>query len=1456
MRWSTADREEWKDLRPLNAPAAATGRVYVLALAAGKPNPAGVLTAKIYLACLDAEDGRMLWRRLLGTSQTNTQLLDLAANGMPVTLHGGWIYCSSDLGLIAKCDARDGAPEWLAAYGLAEQAGRPQVQSCREGASPLVAGEAIVVAPRDHSGLLAFDAATGKKLWETTLVPSDRLVGLIGTTLMTRSQWELGGVDLQSGRELWTLALEADSPAQTCLRGQEMLLLAHNTLKRISPAGAVVEALALTPKAGEQFALLPDGTLAALGEAIEPAPAPTAAAPPALAGPLVETWRLPAARPMLLAPPPDRPGDSFCVVSGRSITRVRTQPTVGVAWTQSLPVEPAGGVFAGEFILLSDGSSLTALDLATGAVRWHVPMGFGIYSFDGDGQIAVAVEISNDPNATVVEMATGKVLWHKIISAPMRFGDLGAQRVRIRREDAGRTIAFYWMGALYGDKGWRASELTVEARTGTLLGLHPCLAEEAAWPRAFAFETRGAYFLDSLGCFKAVTPDGAATTFASKHAMDMGSVNSCPPAVGVVPTPGGVYAKSLGELLWFDSAARREVVCELPRNAMAGRMCLIYAARELGEKLLVVSGTRGRSAAYVPGQGAVFADLFDRTTGAHLAQQELPGLTCLDYPRTGYETQAEIVGDAVVVTGRDGVYVFAGSAASAELALPRADAGEGFWQGAGEIPLAGADGKPIGAVRIAHDNRRLFLSVTAPGSPQAAFRGRGTFDNAAECVDVALGGPSVSGRWLVGVDSAGRGVARDVDGEAVGGVSVVRSVRPETGATTYEISLPLPESLFSSEPARHLRLSLAADWGGRGRGTGAIYLQPLPRGGQEALKALAAAGGAAGLARAGLKGAIDDAKDAGEKYLSQWVYITGGVRPTALCVGLLTDGQWRYASWHDPTPPTALARPWNERANLTWWTGPIPTQGNWVELRVPLSAMGMGDRAIEGVVFRTESPGRVLWDRTSVVYPGGTRVLVEGAMPAGQPTGAWTWAGDVGRTSGKVHEGPAVTSVDEPAEHGVILAAAAAEHAGAVPGKAVLTQWVFLDPARARVGPGRFGLARRPAAARGAVDATSPAVGPHAAGRRALDRHRVRSDRRAGDLGRHRHRGRRTIRRRHRRQDSPHARPHRAAGLGAGGLAGHRRRRARRGKGRPGREIRRADRVPRPARFTAVGAQAVHRRGLGADRSEGRRNPVDRRQERIGRGHGRVRPVRHRRAIAGAGVRRRRFAGRRNVGEGARRAGRVAARGDDVGRHGLGRVRGRQEFRPGPRRVARAAQGPRRRSARADDPGRQTAGARGPVCRAAQRRRRGLGGLAAAVRAGVVGGGHPIRRRGPRRQTAPRPPTGAGRGLAPEGPAGPRRPGGRVGVGATRRQGGAHPRGRDERFRPRRHRSDRAGDAAFGLSAGGGGRGRGKGPARTGREPAGLAAVRLDATARGRARAGQDRTACRIPSRLARRGRY
>ncbi|MCY2931008.1 MAG: LamG domain-containing protein, partial [Planctomycetota bacterium] len=510
---------------------------------------------------------------------------------------------------------------------------------------------------------------------------------------------------------------------------------------------------------------------------------------------------------------------------------------------------------------------------------------------------------------------------------------------------------------------------------------------------------------------------------------------------------------------------RREVVYTLPHNALTGRACVIYAVRELGDKLLVVSGLRGRSATYVAGQGTMYADLFDRAGGAHLAGEELSGLACLDYPRTGYDTQAEILDRAVVVTGRDGVHVFSAAVGGAkELTVDRAaapaaaDGRLSDWQGAAQVPLAATDGA-VGTLRLAHDRRRLYLNVTSPAGGSEPFRARGTFSGG-HYVEVSLAGAAVSGRWLIGVDSQGLPAARDADGETAPDVTAARSFDALAGTVSYEISLPLPASLWSADNARRLRVGVRVETAGgpeplawRGEPAGKaermlpICLNPFTHAGEEAAKALAAAGGAAGMAAAGLDRPADPQQAAAGKYLSQWVCIASGVRPTALAVGLLADGEWRYASWHDPTPPQALPRPWNERARLAWWAGPIPTQGNWVELRVPLSALGVADRAIEGVLFRTESPGRVLWDRTAVVFPGGERVLVEGTMPAGEPVGAWTWAADVSRAAVKAHEGPAVTIVDEPGTHGVILAAPFSDHAGTPPRRAVLTQWVFLDPA-------------------------------------------------------------------------------------------------------------------------------------------------------------------------------------------------------------------------------------------------------------------------------------------------------------------------------------------------------------------------------------------------------------------------
>ena len=162
----------------------------------------------------------------------------------------------------------------------------------------------------------------------------------------------------------------------------------------------------------------------------------------------------------------------------------------------------------------------------------------------------------------------------------------------------------------------------------------------------------------------------------------------------------------------------------------------------------------------------------------------------------------------------------------------------------------------------------------------------------------------------------------------------------------------------------------------------------------------------------------------------------------------LYDGaEWHYASLHNPgeEPKPAAEQEWNF---LPWWAGDLPPQDKWVELRVPLAALGMHDRPIRGVAFRQEGPGSVVWDRTALVLPGGEKVILEDGLPAGETVGQWKWVAETKRSGDAAHTGPAVNEAGGAVTHGVLLTTPVWEHTAVLkPEQPVLLQQIFLDAA-------------------------------------------------------------------------------------------------------------------------------------------------------------------------------------------------------------------------------------------------------------------------------------------------------------------------------------------------------------------------------------------------------------------------
>jgi outer membrane protein assembly factor BamB/tetratricopeptide (TPR) repeat protein len=126
----------------------------------------------LYVACLDADTGATRWARFLGEA---TLAFD-AMMGMPfaddvgnrlLTLAGGTIYYQTNLGAVVALDADTGAIRWLTTYPTVPQTGR--TSQGRDLNPAIVHDGLVIVAPDDSSDILAFDAATGRPAWRTSL---------------------------------------------------------------------------------------------------------------------------------------------------------------------------------------------------------------------------------------------------------------------------------------------------------------------------------------------------------------------------------------------------------------------------------------------------------------------------------------------------------------------------------------------------------------------------------------------------------------------------------------------------------------------------------------------------------------------------------------------------------------------------------------------------------------------------------------------------------------------------------------------------------------------------------------------------------------------------------------------------------------------------------------------------------------------------------------------------------------------------------------------------------------------------------------------------------------------------------------------------------------------------------------------------------------------------------------
>ncbi len=691
--WSTGGRDEWKELWPQSEPIAGEGCLYVLA-AGGR---AGKVPA-LYLVCLDSLSGSIAWKRMLGPLPGNDRLRELALGGSAITVQRGAVYVSTDIGMLARCDVRDGALEWVRAYPSEQMDEHSRIQYQRDGTAPLVLDGKLFVAPRDHTGVMALDAATGRSLWEKAPVPSDRIVGVAGQVLVTQGGDGLAAFDLASGAGLWTQALDGARAPRALVAGAHVLVTQGDRLLRfLAATGAAVDELRLNGTEGSQFALLADGALAEFVEerAADPVEQAGSVAGP-LRLPLAVQWELPCERPMLVTGPAGAETNTVGVLSGSLLLCVEAQPRGRVVWQSRQRSRPNSVGFHGNLFLAARDRTLTALNAASGVTEWVLNLPFRADIIGGDERLLFVGQANVTGSVAAIEPRTGKVSWQQEFGKEARLAGGRLEWISLQGDGdaAGApSLHLYWSSAAFDGDGNRPAEVVVDAASGGVREVKRFLPGEPQWPRQIAFgdvrtygrlrrlppwPARGPFLTDAL----AYVGDGGRAHFArlAQPGQDLVTglnlvMNVQPEgqywsSVGLHPTADGSFVARMGKLMAFDALSPTGTVYELPRTVAARAAYNIVDFQANTGTVMVVSGPESALPESIierqkrdlasggltnasPDQTAMSVDVFNRATGQLTGTQELPGATA---PGAGYANQARLLGGGLLTTDDRGVY--------------------------------------------------------------------------------------------------------------------------------------------------------------------------------------------------------------------------------------------------------------------------------------------------------------------------------------------------------------------------------------------------------------------------------------------------------------------------------------------------------------------------------------------------------------------------------------------------------------------------------------------------------------------------------------------------------------------------------------------------------------------------------------------------------------------------------
>lgn len=408
---------------PLGDPVPSDGLLYYLEWSS--PNDVNQGPGRqLNLVCFDPGAGSTTWRASIAVAGRESDLTAslersqpaFAVYGNSVTIAQGAVYSSSNCGLVARSDIRDGRTDWVYQYTPIPPAERSVLN---HGSPPLLAGEKVICMPRDARRVFALDQRTGRLLWENTLVLGVQLVGVMEDLLIVRGRSLVAGLDLNTGEARWyrpathvigRLAVFDGSVYLAQLDGLHRLNAGTGRILESRPWNLSNEKPQAFALHGRDLFLVTDKPAEATGRRVN---SPLNASLPAgrnpLEPPLNRAWSLPRNNARISLPPSGSPleGSAF-VLSGGILERIDLSARGRIHWQRFIDgPNPQIQVI---------GNTVLAIDYSVGKAPGLVNR---LVAFDA---------------------ATGRTLWEHAIDAPVS-STLNCGNTQVFHDSVGRVVA-------------------------------------------------------------------------------------------------------------------------------------------------------------------------------------------------------------------------------------------------------------------------------------------------------------------------------------------------------------------------------------------------------------------------------------------------------------------------------------------------------------------------------------------------------------------------------------------------------------------------------------------------------------------------------------------------------------------------------------------------------------------------------------------------------------------------------------------------------------------------------------------------------------------------------------------------------------------------------------------------------------------------------------------------------